>query len=105
MQAADKAVVVDGKGSWVAYEGYGAASDDGARATALVEHVGSLRRHIDTLSKKRYESLPDLRTLDFVLLFVPVEAAFIEAVRADDALSLSTHERTPTTPDLFEDFA
>jgi DNA recombination protein RmuC len=82
----DKDIVIDTKVSLVAYERFCSASDDSARASALTEHVGSLRRHIDTLSKKSYESLAGLRTLDFVLLFVPVEAAFIEAVRADDAL-------------------
>jgi DNA recombination protein RmuC len=82
----NKDIVIDSKVSLVAYERFVSSTDDVARANALGEHVGSLRRHIDGLSKKSYESLEDLRTLDFVLLFVPVEAAFIEAVRADDSL-------------------
>lgn len=81
-----KDIVIDSKVSLVAYERFVSATDDDVRTSALGEHVGSLRRHIDGLSKKSYESLTDLRTLDFVLLFVPVEAAFIEAVRADDGL-------------------
>src|SRR5690606_17619767 len=63
-----------------------AAEDDFERQLALKEHLGSLRRHIDGLSGKNYSGIDDLRTLDFVLLFVPVEAAFIEAVRADGNL-------------------
>src|SRR5690606_34719979 len=43
-------------------------------------------RHIDGLGKRDYSSVPGLRTLDFVLMFVPVEAAFIEALRRDDGL-------------------
>lgn len=82
----DKDIVVDSKVSLVAYERFVAAVDEGERAAALVEHVASLRRHIDGLSGKNYRDLAGLRTLDFVLLFVPVEAAFIEAVRADDRL-------------------
>ena len=82
----DKDVVIDAKVSLVAYERFCSAADDGARATALVEHVGSLRRHIDGLSARNYDDIDGLRTLDFVLLFIPVEAAFIEAVRADDRL-------------------
>jgi DNA recombination protein RmuC len=82
----DKDVVIDAKVSLVAYERFCAAADDGARANALVEHVGSLRRHIDGLSARNYSDIEGLRTLDFVLLFIPIEAAFIEAVRADDRL-------------------
>jgi len=48
--------------------------------------VASIRRNIDSLSAKDYASLPGLRTLDFVLMFVPIEAAFVEAIRADDGL-------------------
>ncbi|WP_348059163.1 DNA recombination protein RmuC [Dokdonella sp.] len=82
----DKDIVIDAKVSLVAYERFCSAADDAARASALVEHVGSLRRHIDGLSARNYDDIDGLRTLDFVLLFIPIEAAFIEAVRADDRL-------------------
>jgi DNA recombination protein RmuC len=82
----DKDIVIDAKVSLVAYERFCAAPDDDARAVALAEHVASLRRHIDGLAQRDYSGIAGLRTLDFVLLFVPVEAAFIEAVRADDRL-------------------
>ncbi|GAA0714786.1 hypothetical protein GCM10009105_19660 [Dokdonella soli] len=82
----DKDIVIDAKASLVAYERFCATVDDAERASALAEHVGSLRRHIDGLSSRSYSDIEGLRTLDFVLLFVPVEAAFIEAVRADDRL-------------------
>lgn len=81
-----KDIVIDAKVSLVAYERVVAAVDDAARAVALNEHVSSLRRHIDGLSIRNYSDIEGLRTLDFVLLFVPVEAAFIEAVRADERL-------------------
>jgi DNA recombination protein RmuC len=82
----EKDIVVDSKVSLVAYERFCSAEDDALRATALAEHVTSMRRHVDQLSGKNYREIEGLRTLDFVLLFVPVEAAFIEAVRADDRL-------------------
>ena len=63
-----------------------AANDSSERESALREPAASFRRHIDGLSKRDYSSLPGLRTLDFVLLFVPIEPAFIEAIRADDGL-------------------
>ena len=79
-------VIIDAKVSLVAYERHVAAADDSARAAALADHVASVRRHIDGLSLRRYDDIEGLRTLDFVLLFVPVEAAFVEAVRADERL-------------------
>lgn len=81
-----KDIVIDAKVSLVAWERFVAEQDAQERASALREHVLSLRRHVEGLSGKRYSELADLRTLDFVLLFVPVEAAFIEAVRADGNL-------------------
>ncbi len=82
----DKDIVIDSKVSLVAWERLVATTDEDARRIALAEHVASLRRHIDGLSARNYRELDGLRTLDFVLLFVPVEAAFIEAVRADERL-------------------
>lgn len=82
----EKDLVIDAKVSLVAYERYCSAEDELARAAALRDHVASMKRHIDGLAARGYTDLPGLRTLDFVLLFVPVEAAFIEAVRADDGL-------------------
>jgi DNA recombination protein RmuC len=82
----EKDVVLDAKVSLTAYERFVSATDDVGRKIALKDHVLSVRRHIDGLSRRDYSSLPGLRTLDFVLLFVPVEAAFIDAVREDDSL-------------------
>jgi DNA recombination protein RmuC len=82
----NKDLVLDAKVSLTAYERFISADTDDARAIALNEHTNSLKRHIDGLSKRDYSGIPGLRTLDFVLLFVPVEAAFIDAVRADDQL-------------------
>ncbi|HVF35741.1 MAG TPA: DNA recombination protein RmuC [Candidatus Saccharimonadia bacterium] len=78
-----KDVVIDAKVSLVAYERYCNATDEVARATALAEHCASVRRHVDGLSGKNYAGLEGLRTLDFVLMFVPIEGAFSDAVRAD----------------------
>jgi DNA recombination protein RmuC len=82
----EKDLVIDAKCSLVAYERYCSEGDEATRAVAIREHVASVRRHVDGLSARGYADLPGLRTLDFVLLFIPVEAAFIEAVRADVGL-------------------
>jgi DNA recombination protein RmuC len=82
----NKAIVVDSKVSLVAYDRYLNAETDTAREAALKEHVRSLKTHVDGLSAKSYETLPGKRNLDFVLIFIPIEPAFIDALRQDDSL-------------------
>ena len=82
----DKIIIIDAKVSLVAWERSVATSASGEREAALREHVQSLRRHIDGLSVKNYDDIDGVRTLDFVLMFIPIEAAFIEAVRLDSNL-------------------
>ncbi|MCW5567358.1 MAG: DNA recombination protein RmuC [Dokdonella sp.] len=82
----NKVIVVDSKLSLVAWERSIAAAEPGEREAALREHLASLRRHIEGLSTKDYAGIDGVRTLDFVLMFVPIEAAFIEAVRLDSDL-------------------
>jgi DNA recombination protein RmuC len=79
-------LIVDSKVSLVAYDRYANADNDGARETALQQHLFSLRSHIKSLSDKNYPALYGLDSLDFVLMFVPVEPAFMAAVQADPEL-------------------
>ncbi|MGA8276900.1 MAG: DNA recombination protein RmuC [Rhodanobacteraceae bacterium] len=79
-------LIVDAKVSLTAYERCCAAVEDDEHAQFLRQHVESVRAHVKELSARRYSDLPGLDTQDFVLMFVPVEAAYIEAVRADDTL-------------------
>jgi DNA recombination protein RmuC len=79
-------LIVDSKVSLVAYERFASAETDEARATALQQHLVSLRNHIKSLSDKDYPALYGLESLDFVLMFVPVEPAFMAAVQADPGL-------------------
>jgi DNA recombination protein RmuC len=78
-------VIVDSKMSLVAYEQYVAAADPDEEQKALKEHLRSLRQHIDGLSKKNYPKYAG-NALDYVILFVPVEPAFMLAVREDHQL-------------------
>ncbi|WP_289240373.1 DNA recombination protein RmuC [Pseudomonas sp. FEMGT703P] len=82
----DKQVVVDAKVSLTAYQQYIAAEDDASRQLSLKQHVLSLRSHLKGLSLKDYQRLEGLHSLDFVLLFVPIEAAFAAALQADPGL-------------------
>lgn len=81
-----KDLVIDSKVSLTAYERYASAADEHERNQALDQHLLSVRRHVQSLGEKRYAELYGINSLDFVLLFIPVEAAFIEAVRRDDTL-------------------
>jgi DNA recombination protein RmuC len=76
----DKDVVVDSKVSLAAYERYfNEQEDDQIRSVHLNEHVLSLRNHIKDLGKKDYQELKGIRTLDYVLMFIPIEPAFLLA--------------------------
>lgn len=98
----DKQVVVDAKVSLTAYQQLIAAEDEQQRQSALKQHVQSLRNHLKGLSVKDYQRLEGLHSLDFVLLFVPIEAAFAAALQADPELFREAFERnvvivSPTT--------
>lgn len=81
-----KDVVVDAKMSLVAYERYFNAEDDMVRELALQEHVASVKGHIRQLGRKDYQQLPGLRSLDYVLMFIPVEPAFLAAIDREPEL-------------------
>jgi DNA recombination protein RmuC len=82
----DKDIIIDAKVSLTAYERYFNGEDDLAREQALREHVASVRGHIRELGRKDYHLLQGVRTLDYVLMFVAVEPAFLVAVEADPGL-------------------
>ncbi|AYC32203.1 DNA recombination protein RmuC [Pseudomonas cavernae] len=98
----DKQVVVDAKVSLTAYQQLIAAEDEQVRQLALKQHVLSLRSHLKGLSVKDYQRLEGLHSLDFVLLFVPIEAAFAAALQADPGLFQEAYDQhivivSPTT--------
>ena len=79
-------VVVDAKASNKAWRDYCDAPDEAARKPHLEAHLTSLRAHIKGLALRDYPRSPDLNTVDFVLMFVPVEAALLTALSADQSL-------------------
>ncbi len=72
----NKAVIVDSKVSLTAYERFCGEQDEEVRRAALAEHLSSIRKHIDELKQKAYQQLLGNRTLDFVIMCVPVEPAY-----------------------------
>ncbi len=102
MLPGDKQVVVDSKVSLTAYQQYVAAEDEAIGQAALKQHVLSLRNHVKGLAGKDYKRLEGLHSLDFVLLFVPIEAAFSAALQAEPNLFQEAFDRnivivSPTT--------
>lgn len=81
-----KQVVIDSKVTLNAYDRLVSADTKEERAVALREHVAAVRKHIDDLASKDYANLPELDSPSFVLLFMPIEAAYIEALKAQKGL-------------------
>jgi len=79
-------VVIDAKVSLTAFERWCNESDSGARAQHLVEHLASLRRHVDELGRRAYARSSGLAANGVVLMFVPIEAAYLEAIRVEPKL-------------------
>lgn len=82
----NRCVVIDSKSSMTAYLRYNDATDEASRAAAGSEHVASVRRHLDKLAAKHYEDLLGDRSLDFIMMFIPSEAAYIAAMRLSPTL-------------------
>jgi len=88
-----KDIVIDAKVSLLDYERYSQSVEGSDRELALKRHVDSLRAHIKGLSVKKYEQLENVRSLDFVFIFVPVEAAYIAAIQAAPVLFKEAYDR------------
>jgi DNA recombination protein RmuC len=82
----NKAVIVDSKVSLTAYERFCNERDETPKASALSEHLLSVRKHIDELKEKKYHQLLGNKTLDFVIMCVPVEGAYQLALQEDKNL-------------------
>ncbi len=98
----EKAIVIDSKVSLNAYERYSSAEADVEIELAKKEHLMSVRNHLKGLSSKNYQKLHGLNSLDFVLLFIPIEPAFATAVQADPAIFQEAFDKnivivSPTT--------
>ncbi len=79
----EKAVIVDSKVSLSAFERFCSVDDCDARDVALSEHIQSVRRHMEELGSKNYSDLLGNRTLDFVIMCIPLEPAFQAALQTD----------------------
>jgi DNA recombination protein RmuC len=89
----NRKLVVDAKVSLVDYGTFCSTSDEALRKHAAARHCASLREHIRDLAARNYHRLPGLETLDFVILFVPIEPAFLLALETDSTLWVDAWEK------------
>lgn len=98
----NKHIVIDAKVSLNAYTRYINADDEQIRQIAIQEHLRAISDRIQELSARAYHELPGLNTPEFVFMFMPIESAFADAMRADPNLFQQALDRqiviaTPTT--------
>lgn len=86
-------LVVDAKVSLTAYEEQQTAETDTERQVAVRRHLESVRGHIKGLSEKNYQQLYGIGSLDFVLMFVPIEPAFMLAITNDKDLFMDAWQK------------
>jgi len=86
-------LVIDSKVSLNAYTDSVNATSELDRKAAVKRHLASVRGHVDELAAKRYHKLNSLETPDFVVMFIPIEPAFLEALHEDEALWRYAYEK------------
>ena len=95
-------IIIDSKVSLKAWDAYSAAKEESIKEEALKQHIASIRNHVKLLSSKDYQNLVGVNSLDYVFLFMPIEAAYSAALQEDPELFQFAFERNiifvvPTT--------
>lgn len=95
-------IIIDSKVSLKAWDAFCSSDDSGQREELLKQHVSSIRQHVKSLSGKDYQKLAGINSLDYVFLFMPIEAAYSSAMQADKDLFQFAFEKNiifvvPTT--------
>ena len=95
-------VIIDSKVSLKAWDAFCSSEDEESRVDFLKQHVQSVRLHVKNLSGKDYQNLVGVNSLDYVLLFMPIEAAYSVVIQHDPELNQHAFERNiifvgPTT--------
>ncbi|RUM64301.1 MAG: DNA recombination protein RmuC [Sulfurimonas sp.] len=89
----ERDIIIDSKVSLVAYERFMSVESESQKSQALKEHILSIKGHIKGLSDKKYEKLEGVNSLDFVLLFMPIEGAFLLALEEDGEFFKNAYEQ------------
>ena len=88
-----KDVVIDSKVSLTSYERYSSSEEENEKNESLDSHLLSVNNHIKELGSKKYEELKQINTLNYVLMFIPIEAAYLVAIEADKDLLRKAFDR------------
>jgi len=89
----NKHLIIDSKVSLTAYEGYYSAENEEEKNENLKKHINSIRRHIKELGEKQYTDLYGINAPDYVLMFVPIEAALLIAFNENNKLYLEAFDK------------
>jgi len=86
-------LIIDSKVSLNAYTDSVSAETDEERKAAIKRHLASVRAHVDELAERRYHKIDALESLDFVVMFIPIEPAFLTALHEDEGLWRYAYEK------------
>jgi DNA recombination protein RmuC len=89
----EKKIIIDSKLSLISYERFVSTEDDDEKKTHLKAFIDSVKRHIKDLSDKNYQSIFESGTLDFVLMFIPIEPAFSLAIQYGENLYVDAYDK------------
>lgn len=89
----ERYVVIDSKVSLTAYERFCSTDIPNEKEIALKEHLNSIKNHINELSSKNYQEIHNIKSLDFVMMFLPVEPAYLIAIQKDSELWSYAYEK------------
>lgn len=87
----ERSIIIDSKVSLTAYVRYTEAESEAERRQALAEHVQSVKKHVQELAAKEYQKL--INSPDFVIMFIPTEPAFLEALKEDNTIWADAYRR------------
>ena len=89
----EKKIIIDSKVSLVSYEKFVSAEDDEQKNIHIKSYIDSVKKHIKELSEKKYQNLFDVGSLDFVLMFIPIEPAFSLAIQYGENLYVDAYDK------------
>ncbi len=89
----NKNIIIDSKVSLLDYERYFSAASDAEKEIYKKSFLNSLKNHVNNLSAKKYEAIPNLTNPDFVIIFIPIESAFMLLSSADSSIFLDAFNK------------
>ncbi|MFA7057719.1 MAG: DNA recombination protein RmuC [Candidatus Cloacimonadales bacterium] len=89
----ERDIIVDAKTSLTAYERFVSSETDSQKDVALKEHLTSIKKHISELSIKEYQKLDGINTVSHVLMFIPIESAYLLALENDNQMFVEAMDK------------